>query len=310
MDRCPTSTGERASRPSSFQGSEGTGPDRQVAVTTHSRHHSSILKPPRQAATMEDEESKVIMDGFTYRHLMQDLTMFKTLLLKLRRVVQEDEIGSPFGSQPWKMQNGYRMGSTGGSSQAGSPQASESDPLMLAASFEMVKQENVELVQQLAWIENVELVQQLGVLQQQLEEKDHTIKLLQHQMTKYECGHLGPQSKVFTNAATQTDRTRSLPISKSVFEPSSSQPQSTSAGSATCKTSASGQTTKTHLPHQTELSRLALKNDDSCNRKTQSKHPVSGQQSVMKSGRGVFSRRFQRKQCCIHNINRADRDLQ
>ena len=24
--------------------------------------------------------------------------------------------------------------------------------------------------------------------------------------TKYECGHLGPQSKVFTNAATQTDR--------------------------------------------------------------------------------------------------------
>ena len=29
------------------------------------------------------------MDGFTYRHLMQDLTMFKTLLLKLRRVVQE-----------------------------------------------------------------------------------------------------------------------------------------------------------------------------------------------------------------------------
>ena len=37
-------------------------------------------------------------------------------------------------------QNGYRLGSTGGSSQAGSPQASESDPLMSAASFEMVKQ--------------------------------------------------------------------------------------------------------------------------------------------------------------------------
>lgn len=272
VKRCPTSSQERASRPSSFPGSEDS--EKRVAATARSRHHSSMLKPPRQAATMEDEEAKVVMDGFTYRHLMQDLTMFKTMLLKLRRVVQEEEIGSPFGSQPWKIPNGYRLGSTGGSSQADSPHAQDSDPFMSTAPLDTLKQENVELMQQ------------LGILQQQLQEKDNTIKLLQHQMTKYECGHLGPQSKVFTNATTQTDKPRSLPISKSVFESVPSMPQSTSAGSTTCMTSVSGQMTKTYPRHQTEHSgRLARKTDDNADRKTQCKQPMSGQHSGVKPGK-------------------------
>ena len=57
MIRCPTSSQERASRPSSFPGSEDS--ERRVAANARSRHHSSMLKPPRQAATMEDEEAKV-----------------------------------------------------------------------------------------------------------------------------------------------------------------------------------------------------------------------------------------------------------
>ncbi|GBN67044.1 hypothetical protein AVEN_131736-1, partial [Araneus ventricosus] len=55
--------------------------------------------------------------------------------------------------------------------------------------------------------ENADLRRQLVLLQQQLEDKDHTIHLLQQQMTKYlkvqaGCNHSASSS----NAATQTER--------------------------------------------------------------------------------------------------------
>ena len=46
------------------------------------------LKPPRQPSVIEDEE-QISVDGYTYRHMQQDMTMFKTMLLKLKRVIQE-----------------------------------------------------------------------------------------------------------------------------------------------------------------------------------------------------------------------------
>ncbi len=50
-----------------------------------------LFKPPRQHSqpTVVTDEDLTTMEAGTYRHLMQDLTSFKTMLFKLKRVIQE-----------------------------------------------------------------------------------------------------------------------------------------------------------------------------------------------------------------------------
>ncbi len=93
----------RSSRPASFPGPRhvGTG---SASVTTPTddvfeavaetapvvtRGASVSMKPPRQSSSVADEDDTVCLDGFTYRHMLQDITSFKTMLLKLKRTIQE-----------------------------------------------------------------------------------------------------------------------------------------------------------------------------------------------------------------------------
>ena len=80
---------QSGSRPASFP-----GPLRSRSFTTGSTGPEGpegrpplVLKPPRQHSIADDDV--VPVDGFMYRHLSQDLTNVKTMLHKLKRVIQE-----------------------------------------------------------------------------------------------------------------------------------------------------------------------------------------------------------------------------
>ena len=75
----------RATRPASFPGPRSDG----TATADVGHGVTTILKPPRQGSVYADDDDMVTIDGFTYRHLVQDVTNFKTMLLKLKRVIQE-----------------------------------------------------------------------------------------------------------------------------------------------------------------------------------------------------------------------------
>ncbi|ELU15316.1 hypothetical protein CAPTEDRAFT_221576 [Capitella teleta] len=188
----------KASRPCSFPG------PRQRARSDVADEPSPLsMKPPRDTPSFGDEEI-VTMDGFTYRQLLQDIRTYKTMLLKLKRIIQQDEIGTP-----WK--NGLMFPGSNPSSpcheEVYRPLVGESPTTDRGLMDDLAK-------------ENLELKEQNQVLSKQKEQQDRTIKLLQQQMenlngykingkdlsTKYECGHLGPGGKAFTNATVQTDR--------------------------------------------------------------------------------------------------------
>ncbi|KAK2152813.1 hypothetical protein LSH36_317g03070 [Paralvinella palmiformis] len=213
----------RATRPASFPGprSDGT-PTADVGhgVTT-------ILKPPRQGSVYADDDDMVTIDGFTYRHLVQDVTNFKTMLLKLKRVIQEVdeaqyklEIDSAeliclarrqlctenpilpkdeFHGQNWK--NGFKLSS----SQPTSPY-DDSNKYSFAAYLE--RDEHIQNNSNTDDVikENSELKLQLQGIRHQVEEQERTIMLLQQQMTKYECGYSEPGGKAYSHVATQTDK--------------------------------------------------------------------------------------------------------
>ena len=44
------------------------------------------IRVPKQPSIADDEEIR--LDGNTFRHIMQDITMFKTLLYKLKGAMQ------------------------------------------------------------------------------------------------------------------------------------------------------------------------------------------------------------------------------
>ena len=84
---------QRGMRPASFPGPMGPlklgeSLDSATGSTALSNQRRSMLKPPRQPSLVSDDDV-MAMDGTTYRHLMQDLTAFKTMLFKLKRVIQE-----------------------------------------------------------------------------------------------------------------------------------------------------------------------------------------------------------------------------
>lgn len=61
--------------------------DGSVLVTGTPRRQMS-MKPPRQNSII-DEDEQVVIDAFTHRSMAQDLTSVKTMLLKLKRILQE-----------------------------------------------------------------------------------------------------------------------------------------------------------------------------------------------------------------------------
>ncbi|XP_064638185.1 uncharacterized protein LOC135494249 isoform X2 [Lineus longissimus] len=163
------------------------------------RSQSSPLKPPRpRSVSSIDEEDYVQMDGYNYRHIMQDVTTFKTMLHKLKRQLQDGGgyRGSSFGSDTSAPGVGAVSISDAGSLKR---QRYRDSTGSYGTSMSSVASVGVDELSE----ENTTLRHQVAVLQRQLEEKERTIKLLQQQMTKYTGIDLENPSCL--SAATQTD---------------------------------------------------------------------------------------------------------
>ncbi|XP_037068530.1 uncharacterized protein LOC119089815 isoform X1 [Pollicipes pollicipes] len=123
---------------------------------------AKLLRPPRQSST-QDAEDWLLIDRDTYMYMAQDFTHTKTMLHKLRRVLQDSETSNPFEHS---LQPGRRGTSVSSEVSSLDGRGSVDGGADLAA-------------------ENADLKKQVAALQQQLEEKDRTIHLLQQQMSKY-----------------------------------------------------------------------------------------------------------------------------
>ncbi|XP_054722790.1 uncharacterized protein LOC129232686 [Uloborus diversus] len=161
------------------------------------------LRPPRQMTVSENDDGSLKLDSSSYRLLCQDLNGVKTLLLRLKSVIQEAETINPFDqANPKNIFYQSLVHNDFPASFMTLPNDADTE----------VKSNNVEHITQ----ENADLKRQLVLLQQQLEEKDHTIHLLQQQMTKYLNCQVGfHKDTTCINAATQTERGKSLPGSLS-----------------------------------------------------------------------------------------------
>ncbi|KAK4326209.1 hypothetical protein Pmani_003243 [Petrolisthes manimaculis] len=160
----------------------------------------TVLRPPRQGGVCEVEGGGVYVDRTSYQYLRQEARALKTMLLQLRRIIQGADTINPFDTN---MRNSLylSLGSSGGSEVAG----------RVAGEKDSLGQTVTEISH-----ENVDLRRQVVLLQQQLEEKDRTIRLLQQQLSQSLQLSPAPTSTGTTtdnpeatrslNAATQTDR--------------------------------------------------------------------------------------------------------
>ena len=92
----------RASRPASFPGwkttidgegafSGGSTSGTPTGSGTTPTEGGKVFRPPRQSSVSEDAEV-IAVDAVTYRQMQQDLTQFKTMLLKLKRLMHDVSI--------------------------------------------------------------------------------------------------------------------------------------------------------------------------------------------------------------------------
>lgn len=154
------------------------------------------LRPPRPMSVSEADDGSLKLDSSSYRLLCQDLNGVKTLLLRLKSVIQEAETINPFDQANPKNIFYHSLVHNDFPSSFINLSSDGSD-----------NKTDVSKISQ----ENADLRRQIVLLQQQLEEKDHTIHLLQQQMTKYlNCQGGFVHNSNAVNAATQTDRNRSI----------------------------------------------------------------------------------------------------
>ncbi|KAK8724510.1 hypothetical protein OTU49_011108 [Cherax quadricarinatus] len=190
-DRCVSrdgsSCGGRTSRTRVSSSSEIASPDPR---------RPTVLRPPRQGGVLEVEGGGVCIDRTSYHYMCQDVTALKTMLLRLRRVLQAAETINPFDAN---LRNSLYLSLASSDLPGGTGINGDKDSL--TPSVTEISQENVDLRRQVV------------LLQQQLEERDRTIRLLQQQLAQ-SIGNQHPtctshdtkDSQDTVNAATQTDR--------------------------------------------------------------------------------------------------------
>ncbi|XP_015589706.1 uncharacterized protein LOC107265132 isoform X3 [Cephus cinctus] len=179
--------------------------------SVRTRQISSPLRPPRnvQSPSLDSgDEGSLRLERATYQYMSQDIVSMKTMLLKLKRVIQEAETLNPFDSS---MKNGlfYNLNEGGTTDASTSPGSCEN-----GVTNEMA-----------------DLRRQVIFLQGQLEDRDRTIQLLQVQMTKYQgLNSVDSQScassmhssstgfKETCNAATQTEKVRPVSAGPSLLQ--------------------------------------------------------------------------------------------
>ncbi|XP_074648065.1 uncharacterized protein LOC141903717 [Tubulanus polymorphus] len=168
---------------------QDTSPNKQNKVALRNRSVSTPLKAPRPRSAVFEDDENFTLDGHQYRQAMQDVTNVKTMLHKLKRILQDEDIRSPFETEQihHKTSSIPCSGSFRGSksSDVGMDTAGSLKRRSLTHEFgSMGSSINQDDIIQ----ENDDLRQQVAQLKLQLDEREQTIKLLQQQMTKYSCG--------------------------------------------------------------------------------------------------------------------------
>ncbi|XP_015840788.2 uncharacterized protein LOC100141942 isoform X1 [Tribolium castaneum] len=203
----------RTGTPNSIPDSPKSVDSRSTARSRHSVT-SSPLRLSRIPLSGYDSDESVRLDRANYSAMKQDLMSVKTMLLKLRRVLNEQpdedillrsETHIPFDGQ-LSLTNGLFNGLCSSSDDAQSDETNES-------RFELA-----------------ELRRQVLFLQGQLEDKEKTVQDLQEQMLKLATDNYtsnsAPASTVATespmcNAATQTERIRPISAGPALLNGSS-----------------------------------------------------------------------------------------
>ncbi|XP_050705688.1 serine-rich adhesin for platelets-like [Eriocheir sinensis] len=180
-------------RCSSRDGSSGSGRiprPRQGSLTDPTMppdpRRPMVLRPPRQGSVSESEGScgsgvgsnglnsgssgggggvgggGVFVDRTTYHYMYQDVTALKTMLLRLRRMLQAADTINPFDAN---LRNSLYLSLASSESPGLNGEKDAITPAQVCQ-------------------ENVDLRRQVVLLQQQLEDKDRTIRLLQQQLSQ------------------------------------------------------------------------------------------------------------------------------
>ncbi|KAK9307662.1 hypothetical protein QLX08_002074 [Tetragonisca angustula] len=184
--------------------------------STRTRQFSSPLRISRniQSPSLDSgDEGSLRLDRDTYQHMFQDIVSIKTMLLKLKRVLQESEENSltraetlnPFDNT---MKNGLFCNDSSTADVSTSPGTGGSN-----------------IVDELA-----DLRRQVVFLQGQVEDRDRTIQVLQFQISKLQgpnsdgqtCALTSNHKNLFSsntcNAATQTEKTRPVSAGPSLLQ--------------------------------------------------------------------------------------------
>jgi len=118
----------------------------------------------------------VLVDRDTYMYMTQDITQYKTLLLKLKRHLQDSETGSPFDASLQQRRTGSVSSESQLSSMEGGRQSVDGGRQSVDGGRHSVDGGRLS---------GDDLAAENADLKRQLEERDRTIHLLQQQMAKY-----------------------------------------------------------------------------------------------------------------------------
>lgn len=156
----------------------GTANHNTVNNNIHNHHNHKVLKFPAPISEdLANSVQPITVDPHTYRHLVQDVTVVKTLLFRLKRVLQEADTVNPFESALSTKQNGYLKQSLDELINSG-------DANLAVAEF--TKEDFRE--------ENSALRTQVALMRQQIEEKDSIISEQKAKIEELErlCKHAIP----------------------------------------------------------------------------------------------------------------------
>ncbi|CAN7992909.1 unnamed protein product [Ixodes hexagonus] len=166
------------------------------------------LRPPRQMVMQECDDGGIKLDSSSYRSVCQDLNGVKTMLLKLKRVLQDAETLNPFDVTNTKNFFYHALANSDPPAGFTSTPTGDTPEFHHLDTSELLQARM--LIPLFPFIENIDLKRQLILRQQQLEDKDRTIHLLQQQMTKYMNIASTEKEPGRANAAVQTERPKFL----------------------------------------------------------------------------------------------------
>jgi len=153
----------------------------QSSIGNRTKPGSTIatsLRPPATALSTESTGSTppISVDPHAYRAMVQDITVVKTLLLRLKSELQKADTINPFDSVAQLSGTESSEQLTNGQVKTGLSNTTDVDKTSLHE-------------------ENENLRKQLAVMKQQLWERDHRIRKLQEQVIGYQRGSADGSSK-------------------------------------------------------------------------------------------------------------------